>query len=169
VTVIAPNIWTAVSVKPNQAAKAEANLKQQGFNCLAPKIKVTQRQHNRFINATKLFFPGYIFVQIKLVTDDAWKVKSTYGVSNLLSVGNEIGVIPDDFIGALIDNELNLQPVHDRDLMPGQKVEITKGPFTGLVAELIQVDAAHRIRCLFDLMSGKITATLSKDELVVVG
>jgi len=57
VTVIAPNIWTAVSVKPNQAAKAEANLKQQGFNCLAPKNKVTQRQQNRFINATKLFFP----------------------------------------------------------------------------------------------------------------
>ena len=57
-------IWSVVSIKPNQMSKAEANLRNQNFTYLAPKIEISKRQQNRFISKTELLFPGYIFVLI---------------------------------------------------------------------------------------------------------
>jgi len=161
-------IWAAVNVKPNQANKAEANLMQQGFDFLAPRIKVTKRQQNRFINRLDLFFPGYIFVHIDTTTDDARKVRSTYGVSNIVRVGDRIGALPDAFIEVMRNSTHEMHNQASVDLTPGQKVEIARGPFAGLVAELIRVDANQRVKCLFDLISGKVSVSLAAEDLILV-
>jgi len=161
-------IWAAVNVKPNQANKAEANLTQQGFDFFAPRIKVTKRQKNRFINRLDLFYPGYIFVHIDITTDDARKVRSTYGVSNIVRVGGRIGALPDAFIEAMRNCTQEIHNQASVDLIPGQKVEIARGPFAGLVAELISIDANHRVKCLFDLISGKVSVSLAPEDLILV-
>lgn len=162
-------IWAAVSVKPNQVNKAETNLSQQGFNYLAPKTKVTKRQQNRFISKMNLFFPGYIFVQINEDADDVRKVSSTYGVSNMVKVGNRLGSVPDAFIDGLKtindDNKIG----STKNLKTGQKIEIVGGAFSGLAAELIRVDSATRVRCLFDLINGKVSASVLIDDLITIG
>tara|TARA_E500000178_G_C16860045_1_gene679279 strand:+ start:143 stop:361 length:219 start_codon:yes stop_codon:yes gene_type:complete len=63
-------IWATVNLKLYQIHKAEANLKRQEIKFLAPKIKVTKHQQNRFINKIGLLFSGYTFVHIDLATDD---------------------------------------------------------------------------------------------------
>ena len=161
-------IWAAVNVKPNQANKAEANLTQQGFDFLAPRINVTKRQQNRFINRLDLFFPGYIFVQIDTATDDAQKVRSTYGVSNIVRVGDRIGALPDAFIEAMRNSTHEIHNQASLDLTLGHKVEIARGPFAGLVAELIRIDANHRVKCLFDLISGKVSVLHAAEDLILV-
>ena len=161
-------IWVAVSVKPNQVNKAENNLSQQGFECIAPKIKVTRRQKNRFVSKVNLLFPGYIFVKINKDTRDARKVSSTYGVSNIVMNGQRIGAVPDAFI-----NELNImfdenKIISINTLEPGQKVEVLRGPFAGLVTQLTRVESVTRVKCLFDLISGKISASVLIDNLIVI-
>ena len=158
--------WVAVSIKPNQIQKAEANLSQQSFDYLAPKIKVTERQQNRFINRVNLVFPGYIFVQIDEETDDARKVGSTYGVSNIVRIGNRLGVVPDEFIDELKANFDEKKKGSVNAFSIGQKVEIVRGPFSGLVAKLIRFNSANRVKCLFDLISGKISASVSMNDLI---
>jgi len=161
-------IWAAVNVKPNQAKKAEANLMRQGLDILAPRIKITKRQQNRFIHRFDLFFPGYIFVHIDTTTDDARKVRSTYGVSNIVRVGDRIGALPDTFIEAIRSRTHEMHYQASVDLTPGQKVEIARGPFAGLVADLIQVDANQRVKCLFDLISGKVSVSLDANDLILL-
>ena len=160
--------WVAVSVKPNQATKAEVNLSQQGFNYLAPKIKVTTRQKNRFFSKMNLFFPGYIFVQIDEETNDARKVNSTYGVSSIVRVGNQLGSVPAPFIDGLkaIDDENSSVSLNTIEI--GQTVEIVRGPFSGLVAELTRVDSSTRVKCLFDLIAGKVSASVLIDDLIAI-
>ena len=159
-------IWAAVSIKPNQIKKAEANLTQQGFIYLAPKIKVTRRNKNRFIQKTELLFPGYLFVHIDKNGCDSQKVNSTYGVSNILKVGNKIGIIPDAFINALQEDTFLKNTPHKKGLRPGQHVEIIKGPFTGLIGKLAQVDCGNRVKCLFNLISGNITASVLLEDII---
>ena len=161
-------IWAAVNVRPNQAYKAEANLKQQGFDVLTPRIKVTKRQQNRFINSLDLFFPGYIFVQVNASTDDARRVRSTYGVSSIVRVGDRIGAMPDAFIEEMRSRTHEMHNQASVDFAPGQKVEIARGPFAGLVAELVREDANQRIKCLFDLISRKVSASLAVDDLILL-
>lgn len=161
-------IWSAVSIKPNQAARAEANLNKQGFCYLAPKIDITKRKQNRFINKTELLFPGYIFILIDTDSDDVRKVQSTYGISNIVRVGTQIGEVPKPFIDTLqasfaLNNRFNRKP-----LVPGQQVKIIKGPFAGLIGKLSQVDTSARVKCLFNLISGKVSASALKEDLIAV-
>jgi len=161
-------IWAAVNVKPNQAKKAEANLMRQGFDIFAPRIKITKRQQNRFIHRFDLFYPGYIFVQVNAASDDARRVRSTYGVSSIVRVGDRIGEIPDAFIAEMRSRTHEMHNQASVDLTPGQKVEIARGPFAGLVAELIRLDASQRVKCLFELMSGKVSISLDADDLIAI-
>ena len=65
----------------------------------------------------------------------------------------------------------NTHEIHNQasiDLTPGQKVEIARGPFAGLVAELIRIDANHRVKCLFDLISGKVSVLHAAEDLILV-
>lgn len=161
-------IWAAVNVKPNQANKAEANLMRQGLVIFAPRIKITKRQQNRFIHRFDLFFPGYIFVQIDTATNDARRVHSTYGVSSIVRVGDRIGALPDTFIEAIRSGTHEMHNQASVDLTPRQKVEIARGPFAGLVVDLIRVDANQRVKCLFDLISGKVSVSLAANDLILL-
>ena len=138
----------------------------QKFNFFAPRIKVTKRQQNRFIDKIDLLFPGYIFVLIDEDTDDARKVRSTYGVSNILRIGNRFGSVPVKFIDELKANFDQKKNGSINAIAIGQKVEMVRGPFSGLVAELIQIDSASRVKCLFDLISGKVRASVLMEDLI---
>lgn len=161
-------IWAAVSLKPNQSNKAESNLRQQGLNYLCPKIKVTKRLRNKFINKTELLFPGYLFVEINLDNGDVRKAQSTYGVSKIIRFGSQIGVVPDAFINDLLASSDFKNSLHKETLMPGQQVKIIKGPFIGLIGKLSKVDSSTRVKCLFNLISRNFSCSILKEDLIVV-
>ena len=161
-------IWAAVSLKPNQIYKAEVNLKRQEIDFLAPKIKVTKRQQNRFIHKINLLFPGYIFVHIDLATDDQRKVQSTYGVSQILKVGGQIGTLPENFIEGLKTAKLDAPQTYAGDLKPGDNIEILCGPFAGLIAKLIELDCQNRLKCLFNILEGRMNMYVDDKDVVVV-
>ena len=160
------SIWAVVSLKPNQIHKAEINLQRQDIDFFAPKIKVTKRQHNRFVNKINLLFPGYIFVHINLATDDEQKVQSTWGVSRILKVGGRIARLPDDFVKALKCTKLDTTRTYGHDLKPGDNVEIMRGPFAGLIAKIDEMESANRVKCLFNLIEGKISVSIHNKDIV---
>lgn len=160
-------IWTAISVKPNQGNKAERNLEQQGFCYFAPKIKLKKRSNNRLVKKIKLMFPGYMFVHIGTDGEDVRKINSTIGVSNIIKIGGQIGVIPDAFIDNLQARVNDDVIFSDNDLTPGQKVEVIKGPFVGLIAELVRMDSTKRVQCLFDLISGRVYGYVAIEDFVL--
>lgn len=162
------NIWAAVRLRPNQINKAEANLQRQGLDYLAPKIKVTKRQQNRFLSKITLLFPGYMFVNIDLTSDDLRKVNSTYGISHVVKVGGQIGKVPDQFIDALKSADKQVRSASKSALQSGDKVEVVHGPFAGLIAEVIRAEAEGRLRVLFDLLENKIKGSVSLNDVVLV-
>lgn len=99
-------------------------------------------------------------------TDDARKVRSTYGVSDIVRTGNRLGSVPDTFINEVRATLADNKNGSINSLAIGQKVEIVKGPFSGLIAELIQFNSETRVKCLFDLISGKVSASVLMGDLI---
>ena len=160
-------IWAAVSLKPNQTHKAELNLKMQQIDFLAPKLVVTKRQQNRFINKINLLFPGYGFVHIDLANDDQRRVQSTYGISKILKVGGQIGKLPENFIEEIKSAKLTAPKNYAGGLKPGDNVEIMCGPFSGRIAKIVKLDQQSRLKCLFNLLEGKINISINAENVSV--
>lgn len=83
-------------------------------------------------------------------------------------VGDRIGALPNAFIEAMRSSTHEIHNQASVDLTPRQKVEIARGPFAGLVAELIRADDKQRVKCLFDLIFGKVSVLLAAEDLILV-
>ena len=112
-----------------------------------------------------LFFPGFIFANIDSTACDARKMCSTYGVSNIVRVGDRIGVLPDAFIKEIANYTYEIKNQTSTELTPRQKVVIARGSFVGLITVLVNIDAKHRVKSLFDLIFEKISISLAAEYL----
>jgi len=147
--------WLVAQIKPKSHDLAFRNLERQGFETFMPKIKVTKKKGNKFINIEVFLFPGYAFIGIDL-QDTYWtKINSTYGVSKLLSFNNKPSEVPLDFMVALKKRfQDNFNPIIDENLKRGDIIKFNNGPFANLVANIESIDAKQRIYVLLEVMGG---------------
>ena len=82
-------------------------------------------------------------------------INSTYGVSKILSFNKKPAEIPYDIILELkirYDNNNTLQ--QEANLKKGDNIEISTGPFTELIAKVLNVEKNNRIWLLMEYMGG---------------
>ncbi len=78
----------------NGEAKAAQNLIRQGFEIYLPRY-LKRRRHARKIDFTaKPLFPRYMFVAIDVATQRWRSIQSTFGVSHLISNGDDPATVP---------------------------------------------------------------------------
>ena len=147
--------WFVVQIKPNSYELAIRNLERQGFQTLLPKMKVTIKKENKFINKDAFLFPGYVFVGIDLQSSNWSKINSTYGVLKLLSFNNKPSEISYDFIMALKKRYYdNTNLIINKNLKNGDMIKFNDGPFVDLVAKIESVHPKQRIYVLLEAMGG---------------
>ena len=91
-------IWMIVKIKPNSYDLAIRNLERQGFETFLPKMEVTIKKQNKFLNNNVYVFPGYIFVGIDKQNFNWIKINSTYGVSKVLTFNGKPSKVSPDLI-----------------------------------------------------------------------
>ena len=147
--------WYIARIKPNSYKSAIQNLEQQGFETFLPKMKITQRQKNKFIVKNVYVFPGYMFVCFdpRIIT---WtKINSTYGVSKILAFNNKPSEISSDLIQELKTRyEINSNAIQKEKLQKGDSIKFYAGPFADLIAKVENVDENNRIWVLLEAMGG---------------
>jgi transcriptional antiterminator RfaH len=147
--------WLIVQIRPNSSDLAIRNLERQGFETFMPKMKVTIKKENKFINKEVFVFPGYAFIGVDLQSSYWTKINSTYGVSKLLSFSNKPSEISLDLIVALKNRyEDKINTIINENLKKGDTIKFNDGPFTDLVANIESVDAKNRIYVLLEVMGG---------------
>lgn len=158
--------WFLAQLKPNCANIADRNLKRQGFETFLPLEEETRQRRGKFVNANRPLFPGYIFVALD-VTRGAWRtVNSTYGITRLVSFGNEPTAMPKDLVAQLMgrcDAQGKLLPA--KLLAPGDQVTLTKGPFANFVAEVEKIAPDQRVWVLMDIMGAQTRISVGTDQL----
>lgn len=158
--------WFLAQLKPNCAAIAERNLKRQGFQTFLPQEETTQPRNGKFVTALRPLFPGYIFVAFDAARGLWRSINATYGITHLVSFGQEPAVVPPELVAQLqlrCDAEGKLRP--PPHLLPGDAVMLTKGPFARFVAEVETIAADRRVWVLMEIMGGKTRVAVEADQL----
>jgi transcriptional antiterminator RfaH len=158
--------WYVVQTQVNGEAKAAQNLLRQGFDIYLPRY-LKRRRHARKVDfAARPLFPRYMFVAIDMATQRWRSIQSTFGVSRLVTNGDDPAIVPEGVIHALKAREddkgfvrLDSKPA----FAPGDKVRVLAGAFTdnaGLFSGLADHD---RVSILLDMLGRKVRVLLDAD------
>jgi transcriptional antiterminator RfaH len=161
--------WYVVQTQVNCEVKAADNLRRQGYEAYLPRY-LKRRRHARKVDFTaKPLFPRYMFVAIDLATQRWRSIQSTFGVSRLVTYGDEPAALPEGVVGALKAREdgegfvkLDARPA----FAPGDKVRVLAGAFMDN-AGLFNGMADHdRVSILLDMLGRKVRVLLDADLVV---
>lgn len=158
-------LWYAVHSRPKQEIRAFENLQNQGFETWLPMITIEKLRRGRLTEVSKPMFSRYLFIRLDTEHTNWAPIRSTLGVSRLVSFGNRPAPMTDNLIQAL-------QQLPDRAperlLQPGQTVRMIDGPLKGLEAAYQQADGELRAMVLVDLMSKQHSVMVEMQHLFPV-
>ncbi len=154
--------WIAINTHPHREPLAIANLGRQNFAVYCPMERRRVRHARRTQDVRRPLFPGYIFAEAPPDLA-AWRpILSTLGVRAMVRAGDRPAFIDDAFIRALRAREID--GIIARPLVPyaiGQQVRLNGGPFDGIVATIIEMDARDRLTLLMSLAGQNVTLKLN--------
>ena len=157
--------WYVVHTKPRQEARALENLQNQGFNCFLPTMQVQKLRNQKVQVITEPMFSRYLFIQLDDATQDWSPIRSTLGVSKLVSFGPLPAKVPIAFV-VLLQNAP--QAALERMFTLGDSVRITNGPMHGLEGQYIAHDGETRAFVLVDMLGQPQKLRIAIDSLRVV-
>jgi transcriptional antiterminator RfaH len=142
--------WYAIHSKPRQEERALENLQRQGFEVWLPMMTVEKVLRSKLVQLQEPMFSRYLFIRLDMEQSNWSPIRSTLGVSKLVSFGNRPAVVADELIDAL--QQLPEQ-APQRLFQPGQQVKIVSGPLRGLEGIYHQPDGELRAMVLIELLN----------------
>jgi transcriptional antiterminator RfaH len=161
--------WYLIHTKPRQEALALENLERQGYSCYLPLLKREKVSRGKLGVVTEPLFPRYLFICLETSMQGlSWApIRSTRGVTRLVTFGKEPAKVPDALIESIRQQQaqLDTQPLHA--FQPGDSVRIVNGPFVGLDAIYQETDGERRVMVLIELMNRKVALPLLPTQVVL--
>ena len=154
--------WYAIHSKPRQEERALDNLQRQGFEAWLPMLTVEKVLRGKLVNVTEPMFSRYLFIRLDTEQTNWSPIRSTLGVSRLVSFGNRPAVVADELIQAL---QTVPQRAPERLFQPGQTIKIVSGPLKGIEGIFQQADGEHRAMVLIDLLNKQHRVTTQMQDL----
>ena len=155
--------WYLVHTKPRQEKCALENLERQGYQCYLPTLSSEKLRQGVLTMMDEPLFPRYLF--IRLGQDDSAKswapIRSTKGVSRLVSFGVEPAKVDDDLIELLRAQETSAQGEPERLFKHGELVRLTNAPFTGIEGIYQMADGERRVIVLIEMLSKQVAVRVA--------
>ena len=155
-------LWYAVHSKPKQELRAVENLENQGFESWLPMLTVEKLRHGRLTEVVEPMFSRYLFIRLDTEHSNWSPIRSTIGVSRLVSFGNRPAPIADTLIQAL--RQLP-ERAPERLFRVGQDVSFIDGPLKGLQGVYQAESGEARAMILVELMSKQHLITANVRDL----
>jgi transcriptional antiterminator RfaH len=160
--------WFAVQCLSNREFLAAAQLANQGYAVFLPCLERTRRHARKFDTVRRPLFPGYLFVKLDPAIDRWRSVNGTLGVARLIGGATAptpvpVGVV--EAIGEACDDN-GILAVGEEDLLPGEDVRITAGPFSEFIGRLESLEGAGRVRVLLEILGRRTSVALSRNQIV---
>ncbi|RJX30679.1 MAG: transcription/translation regulatory transformer protein RfaH [Oxalobacter sp.] len=163
--------WYLIHTKPRQEKSALLNLDQQGYECYLPLLPTEKIRQGIIAIVDEPLFPRYIFIRLgRGETAKSWSpIRSTKGVSRLVSFGNEPAKVDDKLVEMLRSRENVKQKQPLRIFNTGDYVTVTEGPFVGIEAIYQMSDGEGRVMVLIELLSKRVKMSVEVAKLRKVG
>jgi len=152
-------IWCAVQTHARAEDKAAFHLRRQGYDVFLPK-HLKRRKHARRIDMVSVpLFSRYLFVALDPEAGRWWSIRSTVGVSSLISFDGRPARVPAEIISGIKarQDEKGLVKTHQGcGFKPGDKVKIIKGPLGDLEGLFDCSTDEDRVTVLLNLMGREV-------------
>jgi transcriptional antiterminator RfaH len=157
--------WYVVHTKPKQEARALENLQNQGYVCFLPIMQVQKLRRQKVQWVTEPMFSRYLFIQLDDKTQNWGPIRSTLGVSKLVSFGPQPTKVPAELVELL---QQAPQETIERMFAPGDTVQVASGPLQGLEGQYLKHDGESRAFVLIDLLGQPQKLRLAVESLRVL-
>lgn len=162
--------WYVVNTLPHQEARAEMNLRRQGYRAWLPSIKRSRRHARRIDTVCAPLFPGYLFVELDVEREPWSSINGTFGVRRLLCRHERPMPVPESFMTALRQTlDADGIVAVPEPLKPGQKVRFIAGPLVDCVGTLLHLAANGRVALLLSLLGQEVSTVVSRRMLAPAG
>jgi transcriptional antiterminator RfaH len=153
--------WYLIYTKPRQEKCALQNLEQQGYRCYMPLLPKEKLRQGALAVSDEPLFPRYLF--INLAQDfmaKSWSpIRSTKGVSRLVRFGADPARVDAALIEHLRTHETRVLEQPERLFNPGERVQLTQGPFAGIEGIYQMADGDRRVMVLIELMTKEVAVS----------
>ena len=150
--------WCVVHTQTYQEARAELNLRRQGFEVWLPLV----RRARRIDHVLAPLFPRYLFVRLDLSIQPWRAINGTFGVVRLLCNRDTPLVVPGGLMEEIMrrrdeSGTISLMP---RRLAVGDVVKVTMGPFADLEGVFQTMSGRDRAILLLNLLGREVRASV---------
>lgn len=161
--------WYLVHIKPRQEDIALANLERQGYECYLPQMRIERVRRCKVEVVTEPMFSRYLFIRLDSSNQGkSWSpIRSTLGVSQLVSFGGRAAKVDDTLVDLLRQRERTLST--QAMFHSGDSVVITDGPFAGIEAIYQTTDAERRAFILIEILAKPVPMHIDAGRLRKVG
>ena len=161
--------WYVVQTKPKQELRARTHLENLDFAVALPMLSIERVRRGKRTAVSEPLFPSYIFVKTDATSPNFHRIRSTLGVSKLVKFGDTPAKLSDDVVAQMLsfaEQSTTAQQL-DRRAAPqiGDRVEITEGPFAGLLAKVIGLEGSSRCIVLLEFLQQQVRAEFALSSL----
>lgn len=161
--------WYVAQTHPHGEERAVSNLRRQGFETYVPRY-LRRRKHARKVEMiASVLFPRYVFVAFNPLVHRWLSIRSTSGISLLITQGDTPLPVPAGVVEGLRGREgedglitLGMGP----SFVPGDKVRVVGGAFDEALGLFETINDAERVTILLDLLGRKVRVVLGVDQVV---
>ncbi|MBI3513659.1 MAG: hypothetical protein HY060_06295 [Proteobacteria bacterium] len=145
----APPRWYALAVETRREAPVRRRLEHAGVEHYLPIEERRQHRAGRALTLRRLpFLPGYMFVRLPR---PAFFLDDAHGIIGLVRMGDAAIAVPDAALAgirALEDGDGVIRPQRApaRRFVPGQRVRVTDGAWSGFTGEVLTMKRHDRVR-----------------------
>lgn len=160
--------WYVVYTKSQQEKIADEHLTRQHFQTCLPLLKEPKRVKRKWQDVIVPLFPRYLFVKLKLETDNVAPIRSTRGVIGLVRFGETPQSLPEGFVEHLnryVDAETGCHFPTRPLFTPGGFVKILEGPFAGCTGVYQKEVGKERALLLLEFLGRSNHITLDYNQI----
>ena len=160
--------WLLLQTKSREEGRAQEQLENQGCSVFCPYIGVEKISRGKRQVQQEPLFPGYLFLKIddEQSSTSFTSIRSTRGVSKIVRFGEDYTKLPQNLIDS-IEERVSQTHTHlsKNTPQPGDKINITEGPFKGMEAIYQQADGAMRSMVLINLLHQQSSLTVENTAI----
>ena len=139
------------------------------FRVIVPEQTIVEYKDGVKKEKIKKMFPGYVLVEM-IMSDEVWFiVRNTQGVTGFIGSSGKgakpIPLMPDE-VDRILSNMGMSRMDTAKELVAGNKVKITDGPFKNMIGKINQVDLDNKkVELLLDLFGQETSVEVSLSEI----
>jgi transcriptional antiterminator RfaH len=158
--------WYVAQTHVHAESKATLHLGWQGFEVYLPRY-LKQRRHARRVDTLAVpLFPRYLFVSVDMATQRWHSIRSTFGITRLVTNGDVPAVVPQAIIEGLKRREDTnglVQLERRPRFASGDKIRVLNGAFCDALGLFEGIRDQERVAILLDLLGRKVRVVLDMD------